>query len=101
MSTYDDAKVALDAWDAIYDGVPADMIERETDAVAQALRALLGTREDNAPETIAQSVIAERYGDYDTFVYAMQASGRGLPFPIILNMLKEAAARGLDAGEEW
>lgn len=65
-----------------------------------ALRALLATtREDNAPETIAHEVIARRYGDYGTFEHALRSEP---PHPLgFLNMLKDAAAAGLDSRDEF
>lgn len=92
MSAYDDAKAALAAFDSGDQYGPHPL--------AEALRALLGTREDSAPETIALSVIADRYGDLDTFLYALNTDPQGLGFTAVLNMLKEAAARGMDAREE-
>lgn len=69
------------------------------DAAEPALRNLLSTaREDNAPESIAYEVIEERYGTYRTFEIACD---RDALHPLgVLNMLKDAAARGLDSRED-
>lgn len=57
------AQKALATWDDIYDGVPADMIEREADAVANALRALI-TPPAVGDESIAKRIAAEHYAGY-------------------------------------
>lgn len=77
------------------------IVPRES-RVARALRALLATtREDNAPESIAHEVIARRYGSYATFEIALRLEGGGLSPLGILNMLKDAAAAGLDSRDEF
>lgn len=99
MSTHTDrietAQKALAEWDASSGLATTELPQR----MADALRGLIDhTREDNAPETIAYEVIEERYGSYQTFVFAVH---RDQITPLgVLNMLKDAAAKGVDSQED-
>lgn len=101
-SPLDEARAASAQIDEWLNNFDADDVAPEVIRTANALRELLRTtREDNAPESIAHEVIARRYGTYETFEIALRLDPEGLAPLGILNMLKDAAAAGLDSREEF